>query len=71
MSITISWVHAVVTGFGALYVQLTEPSLFYSVENLMGRSSETARFFILVSLAYFIYDFLDMLLWSDYSGIDN
>ena len=37
MSLTISWLHAVVTGVGAIYVQLTEPSLFASVEKRCGK----------------------------------
>ena len=71
MSITISWIHAIVTGLGALYVQLTEPSLFSDVDHLMNQTSQNASLFILISLSYFIYDFLDMLLWSDYSDYDD
>ena len=68
MSITISWIHAIVTGAGAFYVQLTEPTLFTDAETLINESSQNARILIFISLSYFVYDFLDMLLWSDYSS---
>ena len=71
MSITISWIHAVVTGLGAFYVQLTEPKLFTGVDSLINEPSQNARLLIFISLSYFIYDFFDMLLWSDYSSYDD
>ena len=68
MSTVISVVHAAIAGCGALYVQVTEPDLFYKMESMIFQSSETARLILLFSLSYFIYDCLDMLLWTDYSG---